>query len=139
MSYMYRYLRTGDVALLKALLGVFGTAFQDAVTYGSNVPSDAYLTRLLANEHFIAVVAIVDGEVIGGLAAYQLDKFEQDRREIYIYDLAVLSEHRRKGVATGRCRGSGSTRPTSSKVRMALAHWPIFFGAAVNSPSITSC
>jgi aminoglycoside 3-N-acetyltransferase I len=27
-------------------------------------------------------------------------KFEQERSEIYIYDLAVASEHRRKGVAT---------------------------------------
>jgi aminoglycoside 3-N-acetyltransferase I len=40
-------------------------------------------------------------EVVGGLAAYELDKFEQDRREIYIYDLAVIERHRRRGVATG--------------------------------------
>jgi aminoglycoside 3-N-acetyltransferase I len=38
--------------------------------------------------------------VIGALAAYQLDKFEQDRREIYIYDLAVDKDFRRRGVAT---------------------------------------
>ena len=40
-------------------------------------------------------------EAVGGLAAYELDKFEQDRREIYIYDLAVVESHRRMGVATG--------------------------------------
>ena len=40
-------------------------------------------------------------EVVGGLAAYELDKFEQDRREIYIYDLAVVKGHRRRGVAKG--------------------------------------
>jgi aminoglycoside 3-N-acetyltransferase I len=38
--------------------------------------------------------------VVGGLAAYELEKFEQDRREIYIYDLAVVEQHRRKGIAT---------------------------------------
>ena len=43
-------------------------------------------------------------EVVGGLAAYELDKFEQDRREIYIYDLAVAESHRRRGVATGVIR-----------------------------------
>ena len=42
-----------------------------------------------------------DKEVVGGLAAYELDKFEQDRREIYIYDLAVVESHRRRGIATG--------------------------------------
>jgi aminoglycoside 3-N-acetyltransferase I len=30
-----------------------------------------------------------------------LEKFEQDRKEVYIYDLAVSEAHRRKGVATG--------------------------------------
>jgi aminoglycoside 3-N-acetyltransferase I len=39
-------------------------------------------------------------EVVGGLTAYVLPKFEQERSEIYIYDLAVAKEHRRKGVAT---------------------------------------
>jgi aminoglycoside 3-N-acetyltransferase I len=43
-------------------------------------------------------------EVVGGLAAYELDKFEQDRREIYIYDLAVAESHRRRGVGTGLIR-----------------------------------
>lgn len=43
----------------------------------------------------------LDGRsVIGGLVVYELLKFEQERSEIYIYDLAVASEHRRKGVAT---------------------------------------
>ncbi|MGI9404951.1 MAG: hypothetical protein ACR2O4_01155 [Hyphomicrobiaceae bacterium] len=37
-------------------------------------------------------------QVIGGLVAYELKKFEQERSEIYIYDLAVAAEHRRKGV-----------------------------------------
>ncbi len=37
---------------------------------------------------------------MAGLTAYVLEKFEQDRREIYIYDLAVLENHRRKGLAT---------------------------------------
>lgn len=101
MTYTFHQLTTPAVTLFKALLGVFGIAFEDAVAYESNVPDDAYLTRLLAKEHFFAVVAMADGMVIGGLAVYQLDKFEQDRREIYIYDLAVLAEHRRKGVATG--------------------------------------
>ncbi|HRN85404.1 MAG TPA: GNAT family N-acetyltransferase, partial [Hyphomicrobium sp.] len=35
-----------------------------------------------------------------GLAAYELRKFEQERSEFYIYDLAVAETHRRQGIAT---------------------------------------
>jgi aminoglycoside 3-N-acetyltransferase I len=98
--YIYRRLTCTDVPLIKDLLRVFGEAFGEVDTYQHFVPSDDYLTRLLSREHFIAVVAMEGEEVAGGLAAYELDKFEQDRREIYIYDLAVAEDHRRRGVAT---------------------------------------
>lgn len=100
VPYACRQLGAADVALLKDLLGVFADAFDDAPTYRGAVPGDDYLVRLLGKPHFIAVVAVTAGEVVGGLAAYQLDKFEQDRREIFIYDLAVAAGHRRRGVAT---------------------------------------
>ena len=63
-------------------------------------PSDAYLSSLLGKSHFIATAATIHELVVGGLTAYQLDKFEQDRREICIYDLAVNEEYRRRGIAT---------------------------------------
>ena len=100
-DYAYRQLTRTDVALFKDLLQVFGKAFDEADTYQRSVPCDDYLTKLLSKQHFIAVVAMKGREVVGGLAAYQLDKFEQDRREIYIYDLAVAESDRRRGVATG--------------------------------------
>jgi len=61
-------------------------------------PSDAYLSSLLGKSHFIATAATIHELVVGGLTAYQLDKFEQDRREIYIYDLAVNEEYRRRDI-----------------------------------------
>jgi aminoglycoside 3-N-acetyltransferase I len=97
----FQQLSETDVARLKELLRVFGQAFDDLDTYQRSVPSDEYLSRLLAKRHFIAVVAMKGEEVVGGLAAYELDKFEQERREIYIYDLAVSEGHRREGIATG--------------------------------------
>ena len=100
MSYRIAQLTGVDIPALKALLKVFGEAFQDTDAYGRAVPSDAYLQSLLARPHFIVLVATDNNEVIGGLAAYELEKFEQDRREIYIYDLAVSEHHRRKGIAT---------------------------------------
>jgi aminoglycoside 3-N-acetyltransferase I len=93
-----------DLATMHALLAVFGEAFNEPETYQGAVPSEAYLTGLLAQPHFIAVAALAGDEVIGGLAAYELQKFESARTEIYIYDLAVREAHRRKGVATALIR-----------------------------------
>lgn len=90
-----------DIALMEELLAVFGEAFEDVDTYGSSRPSVAYLKRLLRSDYFIALTALKNGAVVGGLAAYELQKFEQERSEIYIYDLAVAAEHRREGIATG--------------------------------------
>ncbi len=100
MDYTFVQLTPSDVVPLKNLLRVFGEAFEDVETYQGVVPPDDYLHSLLAMPHFIVVVARHGDDVIGGLAAYELKKFERDRREIYIYDLAVATEHRRKGVAT---------------------------------------
>ena len=85
---------------MKSLLSTFGKAFDDAQTYGRNQPGAGYLQQLLGSDNFIALAALKNVEVVGGLAAYELRKFEQERSEIYIYDLAVAVEHRREGIAT---------------------------------------
>lgn len=85
---------------MEALSATFGEAFGDVDTYTGKQPSPDYLRRLLGRDHFIALVASIHGKVVGGLVAYELQKFEQERSEIYIYDLAVLAAHRRTGIAT---------------------------------------
>ncbi|MEK7856566.1 MAG: AAC(3)-I family aminoglycoside N-acetyltransferase [Acidobacteriota bacterium] len=90
-----------DLELLRQLNDVFAEAFEDTESYQSAPPSNEYLESLLATSTFIPLVAVHDGKVVGGLAAYVLRKFEQERSEIYIYDLAVLESHRRQGIATG--------------------------------------
>ena len=93
-------LTSDDEALMRSLLGMFGKAFGEAQAYCGNQPAAGYLRQLLASDTFIALAALKNGEVAGGLAAYELRKFEQERSEIYIYDLAVAPEHRREGIAT---------------------------------------
>jgi aminoglycoside 3-N-acetyltransferase I len=95
-----RHLTPNDLSLMRSMMTTFGEAFGEVDTYTAAPPSRRYLERLLARDHFIALAAVEDGEVVGGLAAYELQKFEQERSEIYIYDLAVAGEHRRKGIAT---------------------------------------
>lgn len=95
-----RLLAPDDVALMDAMLTTFGEAFDEVQTYCGARPSAEYLRRLLGSDYFIALAALKDGEVVGGIAAYELRKFERERSEIYIYDLAVASAHRRQGIAT---------------------------------------
>lgn len=95
-----RLLAPDDLALMEALSTTFGEAFDDLGTYTGKRPGADYLRRLLASDTFIALAASDKGVVVGGIAAYELKTFEQERSEIYIYDLAVASTHRRQGVAT---------------------------------------
>jgi len=89
-----------DVAAMRAMLRMFGKAFGEPETYTAEQPDDAYLTQLLSSSAFVAIAAFEESNVIGGIAAYVLPKFEQARTELYIYDLAVEEANRRRGVAT---------------------------------------
>jgi aminoglycoside 3-N-acetyltransferase I len=121
---------SGHVALMNGLLTVFGDAFGEANTYGASRPGDAYLQRLLGSEYFIALVAIASDSVVGGIAAYELQKFEQERSEIYIYDLAVAEAHRRHGIATALIK-------ELQKIAAARGAYVIFVQAdTVDAPAI---
>jgi aminoglycoside 3-N-acetyltransferase I len=96
----FEQLERADVPRLKQLLTLFGEAFGDRATYQDAVPGEAYLESFLADERCITVVAMDGDELLGGLVAYELVKFEQERKEFYIYDLAVQEAHRRRGIAT---------------------------------------
>ncbi|MGB3638480.1 MAG: AAC(3)-I family aminoglycoside N-acetyltransferase [Rivularia sp. (in: cyanobacteria)] len=99
-TFSISHLSAEDVELMKSLLRIFGDAFDEVETYCKTQPKTDYLQCLLRKEHFIALAALKQGEVVGGVAAYELQKFEQELSEIYIYDLAVAAAHRRKGIAT---------------------------------------
>lgn len=93
-------LRKGDDPQFEAMLDLFATAFDDAESYSTARPSPAWRERFLAQDTNIALVALSGTELAGALVAYELPKFEQERREFYIYDLAVAAPHRRRGIAT---------------------------------------
>ena len=95
-----RILGPDDLATMHGMLTMFGIAFGEESTFNDARPDDAYLRRLLGSDTFVAIAALKDGEVVGGLAAYELRKFEQARSEFYLYDLAVSEAHRRQGIAT---------------------------------------
>jgi aminoglycoside 3-N-acetyltransferase I len=99
-SFTIRQLTPDDVHVMGAMLTMFGDVFDERDTYSGARPGAGYLQGLLGSDYFIALAARKNSEVVGGLAAYELRKFEQARSEIYIYDLAVAEAHRRQGIAT---------------------------------------
>jgi aminoglycoside 3-N-acetyltransferase I len=94
-----RRLGSQDVVLMQAANRLFADVFGEEGYHGPPAGPE-HLEKLLADDKFIALAAYVDGEMAGAIAAYELVKFEAERSEIYIYDLAVIERYRRQGVAT---------------------------------------
>ena len=69
-----RQLTSDDLALMDGLLTMFGEAFEEVGTYSRHRPSAAYLRSLLASDYFIALTASRGSEVVGGIAAYELEE-----------------------------------------------------------------
>lgn len=129
-TYEIRVLAPGEAGLMRELLDCFGEVFEDPATYCSARPDDAYLNDLLDDGSFVAVVAIADQRVVGGLAGYELRKFEQPRSEFYIYDLGVLERYRRLGIATALIE-------ESKRVARAKGAWVVYVQAdLVDAPAI---
>ena len=99
-AFLVRRLTPAEAPQMAAMNTLFGEAFADPSSYTEARPGQAYLAELLGSDGFIALAAVKGDAVVGGLAAYELRKFERQRSEFYLYDLAVGEAHRREGIAT---------------------------------------
>lgn len=99
-----RRLGPGDISAARALNVLYADAFEDPERYADTPPDDDWLAALLARPEFIALVAEADGMIVGGATAYVLPKLERATSELYLYDIAVADDWRRRGIATGLIR-----------------------------------
>ena len=111
-----------DLTRFRQLQRVFAEAFDDRDSYLAKPPSDGYVQRWLGSDRGIVLVAMEEDEVVGGLVAYVLEKFEQERSEVYIYDLAVTERVRRRGIAAALIR-------ELQRIAKARGAWVIFVQA----------
>jgi aminoglycoside 3-N-acetyltransferase I len=93
-------LRAEHAGVVPGLLDMFAAAFEDADGYSAHRSDAAYLNKLLGKDGVMVLAALKGERVVGGLVAYELQKIEQQRSEIYIYDLAVDAAYRQQGIAT---------------------------------------
>jgi aminoglycoside 3-N-acetyltransferase I len=93
---MYRIARlgAGDGTVARALFSTMAAVFEE----GHAPLSDGYVTRLLARDDLFVLAATWRAEVVGGLTAHVLPMTRSESREVFIYDLAVRADHRRRGV-----------------------------------------
>ena len=57
-----------------------------------------YLKDLLSRSDSWAFAALVGNEVVGGITGFALPLTRLERRELFIYDLAVKVDRQRKGI-----------------------------------------
>jgi aminoglycoside 3-N-acetyltransferase I len=90
-----RKLTQEDLSVFKLLIHIFNLVFEEDE---AAIGSEAHLFNLLGNNHFVAMAAFYQDEIVGGLTAYELPMYSSDTSEIFLYDLAVKPEYQRKGI-----------------------------------------
>jgi aminoglycoside 3-N-acetyltransferase I len=97
-------MKTGELRIERLTAGDSGRARELFLTLAGVFETEAeplgeeYLESLLRKEAFWAFAATMDGRIAGGLTAHTLPMTRTESAEIFIYDIAVVPEHQRKGI-----------------------------------------
>lgn len=90
-----KILESADLDLFQAQVRLFERVFE---MKSFQMPSPEHLQTLLDNQDFIALVALSEGKVIGGLTAYVLHQYYAEKPLAYLFDLAINTEDQGKGM-----------------------------------------
>lgn len=88
-----RKLKPNEIELAKELILMFG--FDDK---NSSLPSDAYVAEMLLRQDFHVIVALENEKLIGGLTAYEMKMFKRETTEMFLYEIEVAEDYRKKGI-----------------------------------------
>jgi aminoglycoside 3-N-acetyltransferase I len=93
-------LTASDRTTARALFSTMSAVFEEA----AEPLGDDYLDRLLSREEFWAIAAFDGDRVAGGLTAHALPMTSTASTELFIYDIAVRPEDRRRGIGRALVR-----------------------------------
>jgi aminoglycoside 3-N-acetyltransferase I len=92
--FQVKWLARADLHTFKSMIHMFSAVFEEPPSLGS----DAHLIKLLESTSFLAIAAVSEHEVLGGLTAYELPMVYSNDSEMILYDMAVRPEYQRTGV-----------------------------------------
>lgn len=73
-------------------------ACEAVATFKSSSPAGDHIARFLGNKDNYFCVAEVEGELAGILLAYRMERCDDERAMMLLYEVEVLSQHRRRGI-----------------------------------------
>lgn len=94
-NFQIKKLKPTDVYLAKELIVMFGL---NEGSRHKTFSSDEYIRKMLERKDFQVIVALKNGELIGGLTAYEMKMFKRETTEMFLYEIEVEESHRQKGV-----------------------------------------
>ena len=94
--YTVKKLLATDLELATQLIQVWQKV--DGIESGT-IPKKDYIIEALSKQHYHVFVALLDGTVVGGQTAYELQFFDEENTQMFLYELGVDEKHRQKGVA----------------------------------------
>lgn len=94
---MIKKIAKNELHIFQSLINLFEEVFK---MKDFKCPPEQHLQKLLNKNNFTSFVAMIEGEVVGGLTTYVLDQYYNVKPQAYLYDLAVLAPWQRKGIAT---------------------------------------
>lgn len=87
-------LHQNDLKHFIQLVELFNEVFEE---YHA-IASEKQLKKLLTKTDFLAVVAVQNDQVVGGLTAYEMERYYSDSSELYLYDIAVKTQFHNQGI-----------------------------------------
>lgn len=87
-------LQENDIERFIELVELLNEVFEES----NKIASEKQLRKLLNKTEFYAFVAIKEDKIVGGLTAYELEKYYSDKSKLYIYDIAVKTELHNQGI-----------------------------------------